>query len=91
MENLDVLVKNGYAEKMEKLPFSLAKKMPLILYLLAQAQGSLTSNGVSSLVIGDKRKIFPDRPLIVHVHAHVCMIYFIFLITEEGYIDSKSG
>lgn len=83
MENLGVLGKNEDAKKLEKLPFSLAKKMHLILYFLSQAW-SLTSNGVTSVLTDEKCKIFS----LAHVHTHMCMIYFIFLITEEGCIDS---
>lgn len=69
--------KKENAKKMAKLPFSLAKKMPLILYLLAQAQGSLTSNGVSFVLIGDKSKIFPDHPLnCVCAHTRVHDLFY---------------
>lgn len=62
-ENFDVLGKKENTEKLEKLPFSLAKKMPLILYLFAQAQSSLTSSGVSSVLMDEKCKLFPDHLL----------------------------
>lgn len=78
LENLGGLGKNENAKKSEKLPSSLAKKIHLTPHILAQAQSSLASNGVTSVPIDQKCKIFPGQPLgCTCAHTHVCMIYFL--------------
>lgn len=68
-----------WLKKLEKFPFSLAKKMPLILCLFTQTQSSLISNGVSSVLMDEKCKIFPDHPLTctcAHTRVHD-LFYFL--------------
>lgn len=69
------------AKKTEGFLSRLADRMYPTSHILDQAQSSLTSNGLTLGLLGQKCKSFPGQPLGC---ACACICVYDLLITEEG-------